>query len=172
MMVLQYSFIALLWYPNYLHPSYYFMQGLKYSAGYNYPFYELVPSNTPPQISTFSLSNQYFLGNMNIVLLLPLIPILPLIFYLYNYKKSLDPSNIEKYEEKLDYCFDRALYCSFFNLAYLLNSLVIFYSYGETTDPGNHVVSILAIVFTLGMWVLFVAFPGSSGRFRSSFYPT
>ena len=85
MFVIQYAFVALIWFPGYMYLPFYCLYGLKFSTGFNYLF-EGPSRLSDPQLYTFDLNAEYFSSNFNFNLIFCLIPFIGILiskFILY-----------------------------------------------------------------------------------------
>ena len=69
----------------------------------------------------------------------------------------------------LEKAFDKALYCCFFNLSFLINSLVLFYRFGDMSSLASYILGGFSVFYTLSIFILFTIFFDYSERFRKSF---
>ena len=82
MMTLQFIYLSILWLNSSLSLPFFKPFPLKYSTGFNYPFFGSSTnfnSMEAPFISQFSLSENYFLNNLNIMLIFQIVSIISLL---------------------------------------------------------------------------------------------
>ena len=135
MMVVQYCFTSLIWYPNYLHLPFYFMNPFQYSTIYHYPFVDQ-HLNDPYQIYTFSLTASSFVSNFNLVGLFPILSICILLIYIFRFKREINEAKIFELSDRVDLIFEKTFYLTLFNLTYLVSCLIIYYRFGDLSDIG------------------------------------
>ena len=155
--------------PGTMYLPFYYLKELKYSSGFNYPFLDSPLSFDPPHAYILGLSTSYFSSNFNLMSILYFIPLIMLIIYLCKFRTEENFVKSYILNNKIDKTFDKCLYVMLFNFIFLVNSSMMFFKFGDTTDTASWALSIVFLVYSLVMMLLLRVFFSCSYRFRKLF---